>query len=279
MEIVSIKRKDIPHLRDMNDYEFMYWLIHEDPLWTPRVHQKLDGFFGRFGKDSNGDFFFQTARSDVLRDPIAVIWYALDRGYTGVDLVRAKHIAEMYNMIRSSRALESMSKGTAVSCEFFYKPMATRNEDGTLTFVNVSYFEDAFDKDLTIYVHSVTDLAGNEVHTPFPFIEQDDIKIHSSRLNLSAPVDLSWLKAYANQWEVADLMMLSSRKQIDRARKLELKGIVSEFKEELRSTLLKSESIQQLPITNTHEGLVFHINEKQYKVINESFRSLINVNV
>lgn len=268
------RRRDIPHLRNMSDYEFAYWLYYKlPPCWEPRVHAKLDGFYGRIGRDWDGNFFFQTARSPVLRDPQEILWFALSKDYIGEALVRASHMAAMFAYIRDSDLIREMPKDTVYECEFFYRPLAVNQDDETITFVTVPYAQEAFKLPLTIYVHRIADATDNVELDNEPLTISVDIDVRSSRLNV-APLPMVGFIEYVHQIPVEEILLLRSQKQADRARKLELKQEFAGLREELGRFIMKTPYICHLNLGPVEEGLVVHINTKQFKIVSLDYQRL-----
>lgn len=263
--IVISKRKDIPHLVDMNDYEFLYWLVNENVQWEPRVHQKLDGFMIKIGRDSQGEFFFTTARSEVIRDPAAVLWHTISREPTGAQLDRGMKISEMFRLIEGT---VDIPHNTYFECEAFYKPLA-HHDGNDITFVTLPYRSKSFEKDLTLFVHSVKQSnTGEEVQDT---ITSSEIDIRASRLKLRRPIDLTDFKKYVEAMSDQEILSLRSLKHKDREMKLRIKQETSTLKRALREMLLESKDIEQLNVAKHHEGMVFHIGEKQFKTVTDYY--------
>lgn len=267
---LASKRKNLPHLRDMHNYDFAHWVLNVPDDWYPRVHLKLDGFVGRFGRDWDGEFFFQTARSDILRDPSSIIMYALDRGYVGEDLVRANDMAAMFTLIRDSKMFASVMRGEVVTGEFFFKDMATYDEEyDTLQFVTIPYAAEFFTTPLTIFIHTVTDFQGAEI-TP-RIVSDDQIQVYSSRLLLQESINMRRFKKYIELIPYDQLMSLRSLKHKDRELKAAVGKEIEVVKDFLGNYLLNTQSIIRPDMGETFEGLVFHINSKQFKVVTSAF--------
>lgn len=269
--VVSCKRKDIPHLHQMNDYEFIYWLLNEDTYWTPRAHMKLDGAFIRFGKDSNGDFFFQTARSDVLFDPQQVVWHSLSKGYTGESLDRASKISAMFKTIVDSQMFVDLPKDISLECEMFYVPLA--EDDGkNYTFVTLPYSKKYFTQDLTLYVHRIsTASTGEETEIQLP---DADIPLRKSRFPQLTALNLSHYQEYVSLIGQERIMSLNSRKHADRKMKLQTKELVATLKAALSKYILSM--YPQKTLGAYTEGVVLHINNKQFKVISDDYWRIRN---
>lgn len=272
MTVTATKRKDIPHLRDMNDYEFAYWLHTRTGEWHPCVHLKLDGFFGKIGKDKEGKFFFQTARSGILRSPSEIVWHALNRGYEGEHLVRAKNMCEMFIRIENSSLVREMPEDTMYECEFFYKPMA-QIEGDKITFVSVPYALDFFTSDLTIFVHKGSAASGDdEFRLRFKqHTFSGNINMLPSELELKGTIDLQPYINAVRLFPDHDILTLRSKSYTDRATKLHMKGEMMKLKESLTSYLVNHPNVVIPHMGDYHEGLVYHINNKQYKVITHDY--------
>lgn len=270
--IQSVKRKNIPHLADMNDYEFVYWLYNIVDKWKPRVHIKLDGFFGRFGRDPEGNFFFQTARSDVLYDPKEVIWHALKNDYHGEQLVRAKHICEMFTKIQNS-INDMMPPDTVYECEFFYKPLS-QIEGDKITFVTIPYDLKNFPTDLTIYIHKASKCDGRgEFTCPAIEVEKDGITYRSSMLHTWF-IDMTQYRNYMREMSQDEILSLRSLKHRDREMKRKVREEIANVKEHLIRYLLSHDKIRKPDMGEIYEGLVVHINTKQFKVVTREYRRL-----
>lgn len=278
--IAEKKRQNIPHLSDMPAQDFITWLRSMDGKdFKPKIHHKIDGFFGRFGKDSDGQFFYQLARTPVLRDPQEVLWYALSREYIGEQLVRASKITQMMIMLRDSEIVKTMIDGSAIECDFLFKPMAEKLDEN-FKFVSIPYFESTCKTDLTIFAHSWTSAEDTSIHIDLDmrqFLHADsNVRVIPSEIKLENPIDISEFTQLASSLPTSDIRVLKSLNHFDRARKIQIRDWVNSIQTAFTDKILNEPQLieKSNELGPFREGYVLHINSKQFKVVTPHYKVL-----
>jgi len=144
-------RKGMPHLRDLKPADFLD-LVDElrseggrFKLQNIPLNVKVDGFGGRFGKDSQGRPFMGTSRTEP-KYKAGFLDYHKEKGTTDPEILgRAanfdKLFEEMMNAIKivDSKLGPDFLTDKQVTCEVLFLPFATQTEEGKLKFVGIEY--------------------------------------------------------------------------------------------------------------------------------------------
>ena len=277
MTVAEQKRKNMKHLSEMNDYDFCMWMLYDagktgnylDLSW------KLDGFFLRFGKDEEGNPWFQTARSPVLYDPMAVIWHALSRGYDHQAMGRAEVYFHLIKQIWESKIMDEIEDDSCFACEVFDKSMAKHDkEKGTLTFVNIPYDDKFFTTDVTLFIYQLQVASTGQT-----WIDgyTGDLKLDENIRTLGSKfrVDLDYeYFRTAVQSFGSNLLVLKSLKHKDRDLKLALKEKVAILKQQFSAYVL-SKAKEKHEMGENFEGVVFKVNNTEYKITTDYFKLLL----
>jgi len=144
-------RKGMPHLRALKPADLLDLLdeIHDGngnfKLQNIPLNVKVDGFGGRFGKNSEGKPFMGTSRTEPRYAP-GFLAYHEKKGTTDPEILgRAKLFDNLfYEMMKAVKAVDSelgedFLKDKQVACEVLYLPFATETPEGKLKFVGIHY--------------------------------------------------------------------------------------------------------------------------------------------
>ena len=144
-------RKGMPHLHDLKPIDFLDLLdeIHDGngnfKLENIPLNVKVDGFGGRFGKDSQGRPFMATSRTEP-RYEAGFVKYHQQKGTTDTEILgRAQLFDQLFNEMMSAVKLVDSKlgpdflKNKQVTCEVLYLPFATETPEGKLKFVGIAY--------------------------------------------------------------------------------------------------------------------------------------------
>jgi hypothetical protein len=144
-------RKGMPHLHDLKPIDFLDLLdeIHDGngnfKLENIPLNVKVDGFGGRFGKDSQGRPFMATSRTEP-RYQAGFAKYHQEKGTTDPEILgRAQLFDQLFNEMMSAVKLVDSKlgpdflKNKQVTCEVLYLPFATETPEGKLKFVGIAY--------------------------------------------------------------------------------------------------------------------------------------------
>jgi hypothetical protein len=150
-EVKAQLRKGMPHLRDLKPADFLD-LIDELKDTSGRfklqnipLNVKVDGFGGRFGKNSEGRPFMGTSRTEPRYEP-GFLKYHQEKGTTDPDILnRAKTFDDLFEEMMNAVQVVDNSLGAdflidkQVTCEVLFLPFATQTEEGKLKFVGIEY--------------------------------------------------------------------------------------------------------------------------------------------
>ena len=211
------------HLHSIHDKDFCEWITFYNSTEQLELSWKLDGFFLRFGKDSQGKFWFQTSRSPVMNDPMDVIWYALSKGYDNLRMSRAENYFHLLKKIEESELLKLLPFDSGLECEIFDKAGSFLEETtGLRRFVNIPYDAEFFKTDITIFVYRmVTAQTGDVWVDGFPHNAGLGRGIFGTRFELD--VDFSYFQNVVHTFSPSEIKSLSSLRHADRHLKVTTK--------------------------------------------------------
>ena len=144
-------RKGMPHLRDLKPADLLDLLdeIHDGngnfKLQNIPLNVKVDGFGGRFGKNTEGKPFMGTSRTEP-RYAAGFAKYHQEKGTTDPDVLgRAQLFDNLFNEMMKAIAQVDSKLGKdflvnkQVTCEILFLPFATETPEGRLKFVGIQY--------------------------------------------------------------------------------------------------------------------------------------------
>ena len=144
-------RKGMPHLRDLKPADFLD-LVDElrseggrFKLQNIPLNVKIDGFGGRFGKNSEGKPFMGTSNTPPKYEA-GFVAYHQQKGTTDPEILgRAANFDKLFNEMMNAIKLVDSKLGPdflidkQVTCEVLFLPFATQTEEGKLKFVGIEY--------------------------------------------------------------------------------------------------------------------------------------------
>ena len=167
-------RKGMPHLRDLKAADFLDLLdeIHDGngrfKLQNIPLNVKVDGFGGRFGKNSAGRPFMGTSRTEPRYEP-GFVKYHQQKGTTDPDVLNRAQLfddlfEEMMKAVQlvDSKLGENFLVGKQVTCEVLFLPFATETPEGKLKFVGIAYDQLPKGVQLALVPFHVTDATTGE---------------------------------------------------------------------------------------------------------------------
>jgi hypothetical protein len=141
----------MPHLRDLKPIDLLDLIdeIHDGngsfKLQNIPLNVKVDGFGGRFGKNSEGKPFMGTSRTEPRYEP-GFMAYHQKKGTQDPDILgRAKLFDDLFGeMMNAIKLVDSKLGGKflvnkQVTCEVLFLPFATETPEGKLKFVGIQY--------------------------------------------------------------------------------------------------------------------------------------------
>jgi len=283
-EIVKTKRQSIVHLQDMKPIEFLQFarkLIKDSDgkLQNIPTTLKVDGASGRFGKDKDGKFFFETGASGPIQQSKAFSTHTINKGGSEVMVQRAVHYDNMYDELKASGLWKSFPKDTKVSIEILYNPMAEKAEKDTLKFVSVKYDRKKLGDLMTIIPISTSVASSGDKHIDGDKIIEkllgestDKIRIVSPKLkptSINVKAALEPISALSDDAET----ILKSLKHADKPLKQEYQVILNAIKVELADLFLKHPIKGRDVLGKEIEGYVVELDGKLYKVTTDVFKA------
>ena len=279
-EIAASKRKSMMHLEKAKPSEFLELardIMKTGKMKDVKISLKVDGAGIRFGKDSQGRFFFETSRSGPIQQRKAFTSYASQK--TGADLSRAAHYDDMYDYIETSNLWKDLPKDTKVIAEIMYNPMAEIIQD-KVKFVSVAYDKSKLGSLMTIIPFDVVVSSTGKQHP-----EKDDIiKGLLKKSNKEIKVETANLQGASFNVETilkpilalgSDIdSVLASRKASDKAKKELYQIVIQNVKDQLAKFILDHPEIAGKDKFGPEiEGLVLDIGDRQFKVTTSAFKA------
>jgi len=167
-------RKGMPHLHDLKPADLLDLLdeIHDGngnfKLQNIPLNVKVDGFGGRFGKNSEGKPFMGTSRTEPRYEP-GFVAYHEKKGTTDPEVLgRAQLFDELFNEMMNAVKLVDSKLGPGflvnkqVTCEVLYLPFATETPEGKLKFVGIHYDKLPAGVKLALVPFRITDATTGE---------------------------------------------------------------------------------------------------------------------
>ena len=241
----------------------------------PRIDAslKVDGFSFRFGKDFRGLFFVETGRSGYIYDGMDFIDYTKSKHHTQEQLVRAYAYKNLFDLLEHNFS-RYIGPNTKIVCEILLNSLAEESEDA-LKFVHLPYDKQYLGKLMTICIIDVISQNGYKAILPLLYLNTDDITI------LTTEFESVVLASEPIRHGEIDPRILTSRKKIDKPKKLEYNSILKSLKENMAQylyTFFDSNKNSNF-LGRTKEGFILNIGGfGTYKITSPEFRKAINDN-
>ena len=175
-EVKAQLRKGMPHLRDLKPIDLLDLIdeIHDGngsfKLQNIPLNVKVDGFGGRFGKNSEGKPFMGTSRTEPRYEP-GFMAYHQKKGTQDPDILgRAKLFDDLFGEMMNAIKLVDSKLGSKflvnkqVTCEVLFLPFATETPEGKLKFVGIQYDKLPDGVQLALVPFAVVDAdSGNDI--------------------------------------------------------------------------------------------------------------------
>lgn len=279
-EIAASKRKGIVHLDKAKPSEFIRLAretMQSGKLENVKFSLKVDGAGIRFGKDSDGRFFFETSRSGIIRQKNAFTAFASQK--EGANLTRAAHYDEMYNYLEECGIWKQLPKDTKIIAEVLYNPMAEVLKDG-LRFVSITYDKAKLGSLMTIVPLDVVSastgesvLNGNAIISQLIKKSTAEIKIMSANLNT---VSLNVAAILEPLFVLDDIdQVITSRKNSDKMKKELYQYVLNDVKIQLSKFIINHPEIKgKNKFGDDIEGLVLDVNDAKFKITSPEYKHL-----
>ena len=283
-------RQGIQHLQKMNDLEFIELVKRiksymHGKLGSVKMSLKIDGLGARFGKDVNGQPFFESSHSGPIFRGGMFSQHAASKGLTGERLDRAKHYDTIFDLITKSRFIQMLPNDTKIVCEVLYNPLAEITDTG-LKFVTVTYDRAALGDPMSIVPIAAQIASTGEPHPHSDAIveklhrigQENGIKFIDSKLTVSGDIDVNAVIDPILSLNDKSIEILQSRKKVDAAEKAQVKTLIQTVKEELANFILSNPNISGLDrLGKDIEGIVISGNDMPtLKVTTPDFKSALS---
>ena len=184
-EVKAQLRKGMPHLRDLKPIDLLDLIdeIHDGngrfKLQNIPLNVKVDGFGGRFGKNSEGKPFMGTSRTEP-RYQASFVKYHQEKGTTDPTILgRAQMFDNLFSEMMKAVQLVDSKLGPKflinkqVTCEVLFLPFATETPEGKLKFVGIQYDKLPEGVELALVPFAVVDAdTGDSVPNSNEFIKK-----------------------------------------------------------------------------------------------------------
>lgn len=297
--VATSKRKGVVHLEKMKDLDFLQFVeeIQDQQgssfdLANVKMTVKIDGLGGRFGKDANGEPFFESSRSGPIKTAGAFSKHMQDQGTDDPEkLARAEKYDSLFEEIMDlisdvDRELgDDFLNNTKVHCEILYTPMATETAEGKLKYVSVEY-----DKLPDQVQLAVVPLFVEQADTGSDHPRNDEIKQQLNqlgRMNDAMFIDNTVLQKgkldvthilqpLDNIQELKSVVQSRKRKGTEADRKQEVKAVLGAMKQQIAQEVIENPNIVgKYTLGDDYEGIILYTNNGPVKVTSPKFRELM----
>ena len=281
--IIKTKRTSIPHFQQMKPLEFYKFikdiLANGGKLENIPMQLKVDGASCRFGKDVNGEFFFETGGSGPIQNAKAFSSYTKQKSNINHEvLARAYHYDDIYEHLKACDIWKDLPNDVKIVAEILYNPMG-ESEKNQIKFVTVKYDKDKLGTLMSIVPYKVLNATNGETHKDEKKIlksliskSKSDIKIISSslqHLTINISTEINGLKQLTYDVE----SILSSLKKADKQKKEDLTSMLQSIKNSIADKILKHHIKGIDVLGNEIEGYILDLNGTQYKITTPSFKN------
>jgi hypothetical protein len=286
-------RKNMPHLHDLKTLDFLDLLdeLHDGngnfKLQNIPLNVKIDGFGGRFGKNSEGKPFMGTSRTEP-RYQAGFLQYHQQKGTQDPEILgRAKLFDDLFEEMMKAIKLVDDKFGPdflvnkQVTCEVLYLPFATETPEGKLKFVGIHYDKLPEGVQLALVPFRVTDAStGDDLPNSDKFIkqlasagQQGSVMFIDNSLTQKEALDVTAIvPPLANIEQFKS--MLASRKRDQAA---EVKAALEPVKTALEAAIINDPNIiGKNLLGKDYEGIVINSRLGPIKITSQEQRSVIS---
>ena len=283
-EVSTTTRKSMAHLSAMKPEEFVNWLktIKREArgiLSNYKTSLKIDGLGYRFGKDENGRVFVEGSRTGAITDSGAFSHYAKTNNRPDSVIARAYHYDDMLEVFKRADCMKVLPNNTKVICEILYNPLAEEDSTG-LTFVSVKYDKSKLGSLMTVIPIKIVNANdgkprddSDEILAKLYKQSNNEIKIVDPTLSMGS-IDINAIIDTLETLDDSALVIIKSRKAIDKIVKENILNIINKAKEDFVAHLLKHpEIVDKFRLGPELEGITLDIPDKgTFKLIDPAFK-------
>lgn len=286
-EVKTTKRKGVPHLEKMNDIDFIKFIMRvrdelKGKMTGVPVILKVDGVTARWGKDENGNRFYEKPK---IGKPIfqsgAHLDHAEKQGESDKLKMRAKLNDEILETFKNAEFMEAIPNDTKMTGEILYNPLAEMRDDGMLVFKKIAYDKNKLGSLMTVVPVDIVVASTGEQHPRAKEIiedtfkySNDKIKIVDQRIGTGDELDINGVIDPLKSLDDDTIRILKSRKKADKEEKENLKQLIDKVKKELADFLMRNQDkIKDTEkLGSEKEGLIFDLDGQLVKVTSPEFR-------
>jgi len=291
-EVQAQLRKGMPHLRDLKPMDLLDLLdeIHDGngnfKLQNIPLNVKVDGFGGRFGKNSDGKPFMGTSRTPP-RYEATFLKYHQEKGTQDPDILgRAKMFDDLFNEMMKAVELVDSKLGQdflvnkQVTCEVLFLPFATETPEGKLRFVGIEYDRLPDGIQLALVPFHVSDASTGEAlpdsHQVVKKLtglgQQGSVMFINNSLTQSQALDVTAIVPPMENIEQIKAMLSSGKLSLKR----EAKEILQPIALELEKAIINDPNILGKDLLGQdYEGIVINSRLGPIKVTSAEQRAVI----
>ena len=297
--VATSKRKGVVHLEKMKDLDFLEFVEeiqnrqgNSFDLANIKMTVKIDGLGGRFGKDANGEPFFESSRSGPIRTAGAFSKYMQDQGVEDSEkLARAEKYDSLFEEIMDlindvDRELgDDFLNNTKVHCEILYTPMATETAEGKLQYVSVEYDKLPDQVQLAVVPLFVEQSDSGNDHPRNDEIKQQlnqlgrmgDAMFIDNTVLQQGQLDVTHiLEPLDNIDELKSIVQSRKRKGSEAERKQEVKAVLDGMKQQIAQEVVENPNIVgKYTLGDDYEGIILYTEKGPVKVTSPKFKELM----
>jgi len=298
-DVASSKRKGVVHLEKMKDLDFLEFVEEIEnkqgegfDLANIKMTVKVDGLGGRFGKDLNGEPFFESSRSGPIKTAGAFSKHMQDQGVDDPEkLARAEKYDSLFDDVMEliddiDRELgEDFLDNVKVHCEILYTPMATETAEGKLRYVSMEYDKLPDGVELAVIPLFLEKADTGDDHPDNEEIKQKlaelgrlgDAQFIDNSLIQQDSMDVTMiLEPLENIDELKSIVQSRKRKGPEAEKKQEMQAILSNIKQQIAKEVIENPNIVgKYKLGDDYEGVILYTEKGPIKVTSPKFKELM----
>jgi len=299
-EVKAQLRKNMPHMKDLKAIDFLDLVdeLHQGNgqfhLKNIPLNVKVDGFGGRFGKDSEGKPFMGTSNT-APRYEASFLKYHQAKGTQDPEILgRAKMFDDLFNeMIKAVKLVDDAAgpellMNKQVTCEVLFLPFATETPEGKLKFVGIHYDKLPKGVQLALVPFRVADAttgedvpdAGKIIKTITSIGQQGSVMFISNSLTQNKPLDVTEIINVLDNIDELKRIVSDTHGKRDRASvqlRKEVEEKLAPVKLELEKAIINDPNIVGKDLLGKdYEGIVINSRLGPIKITSQEQRDVIS---
>jgi hypothetical protein len=291
-EVKAQFRKGMPHLHDLKPADLLDLLdeIHDGngsfKLQNIPLNVKVDGFGGRFGKNSEGKPFMGTSRTEPRYAP-GFVDYHQKKGTTDPEILgRAQLFDDLFEEMMNAIKLVDSKLGPGflvnkqVTCEVLYLPFATETPEGKLKFVGIHYDKLPAGVNLALVPFRITDATtGDDLPNSTKIVKEltsagklGSVMFIDNSLTQNKALDVTALVPPVENIEQLKAMLASNKLEARRQVKAALEPVATALE---KAIINDPNIIGKELLGQDYEGIVINSRLGPIKVTSQEQRDVI----